>query len=185
MAIEVVRILEASGLRGHLVCIDGSSAFTKQLVLNAINDDHFTTKQLETTLLLNIASNCLPTVDLKTFNTNLNLLVEWNTKLQALIDFLTAAKFSVNEKTLLKIVTGFYNRIKAINLYTINDKIESDITLIRATKAAFADIDEMYELQSHTMGNVSLKYVEGCHFSLLESASIADIVNTLVMKLKL
>lgn len=180
MAIEVVRILEASGLRGHLVCIDGAPAFLKNLLLKVIAVDRFSLKKLQTRIIDNIATACLPNVNLDTFHATLNQLEEWKSKMQALIDFLAVHNYSVNEKYLVEAVTGFYIRSKSAFFYTNSEKIKSDITLVRAKEGAISDIDEMYEMPSHTEGSVSLKYVEGNHQTLLETLSLADIIEPIL-----
>lgn len=185
MAIEVVRILETSGLHVHLVCIDGSPALVKRLVLKLINADHFTNhQQLQKAILNNIASSCLPKVILKTFNERLDLLDEWQTKIQTLIDFFAESDYNINGKSLVEAVNGFYNRVLSSLLYPISERIQSNITLIRATEATITDIEENLELNSHTEGTVTLKYVKGHHQSILERSSTTYIINQLLINLK-
>lgn len=180
VAIEVARILEISGLSGHILCIDGSPVFLKKLVLKSIKADHFSLRKLENLILDNIASTCLPTLNLETFNERLFMLDDWQPKIQSLIDLLAVSECKIIEKYLLEAVTGFYNRSVATFFYSITNRIQSDVTLVRPTEASITDIDDMYELHSHTEGTVSLKYVEGNHHSVLESSSLANIVNKIL-----
>lgn len=181
MAIEIVRILEATGLRGHLVCIDGAPAFLKKLVLKLMNvDDQLNLPQLEKTILCNIAKKYLPTTNLDKFNDRLDTLIEWPNKLASLLDLLATYKCNVDEHLLSESVTGLYNRTLSSYFYPITDKIHSNITLVRATQPYIADIDEMYELQAHTEGTVSLQYVDGSHLSVMESFSLVNIINQLL-----
>lgn len=180
VAIEVVRILEKSGLCGHLVCIDGSPAFLKRLIMKSINANHFSLKQMEKIILSSIAASCLPISNLDFYESRLDLLDEWDTKVQALIDLLAASRYEVNEKLLREFTAAIYNRTKSTYFYSTIERIQSDITLIRAKEEVVSDIDEMYELNSVTEGTVRLKYVEGSHFSILDSSELTNIINQLL-----
>lgn len=177
MALEIVRILEASGFRGHLLCIDGSPSFAKRVVLKGSKSNRLTIEQLQMKILNDFVTACLPTVQLDAFNERLDLLDDWQAKLQELINMLGSSDCNINERNVAQAATAFYNRCCATLFYAPTEKIKTDITLVRATDAAFNDIDEMYDLQSCTEGTVCLQYVDGNHTSVLESSSLSKIIN--------
>lgn len=183
VAIEIVRILEATGLCGHLVCVDGAPAFVKKLLLKLMQCEQLRQQQLENTILQNIALKYLPHSNLDTFNDHLDALESWHTKLRALLTLLTTAKCNVDETFLAESITGFYHRTMFSYFYPVTDKIRCDITLVRAKQAAISDIDEMYELRALTEGTVGVRYVDGNHQTVLESFAMVTIVNGLLMEL--
>lgn len=144
--------------------------------MNAVD---FNLENLQNAILANVASTFIPTVDLEKLIEKIILLDDWHTKMQVVIELLIESKCYVNEKYLVEIVNGFYNRYLSSFFETVTEMIQSDITLVRAKESAIEDIDEMYELPSCTKGSVSLKYVDGNHSSVLRNSSLANVINQL------
>lgn len=130
VAIEVVRILEDSGLHGHLVCIYGSPEFVIRLVMKILNFDHINNNLIQKSILVNMATTCLPNVNLDAFKERLDLLDEWQTRAEGLNDLLIQSKYIVNETYLMDAATGLYHRSLSVFYHKINEKIQSYITFV-------------------------------------------------------
>lgn len=168
------------------MCIDGAPAYLKKLLLKSIDSDEFSEQLYEKTIIMSIAKTYLPSTDVDELAAKLQNLIDWQAKLDALIEFLTAFKCEVDSTFLRNFTTGLYHRALSTFVYpTINAmKIRSDITLVRATETTVTDIDEFYELQRQTEGKVNLKYIEGNHQTVLENSALVNFINQFVLGAK-
>ena len=80
--------------------------------------------------------------------------------------------------TLRMMPKALFNRIK-IALETDLDHprpVQSPILLVRPTEVSVVDIEEDYDLSRYTDGNVSLKFVEGNHITMLDNPKLVQII---------
>jgi fatty acid synthase len=176
IAIELAKRLENENKRGQLVLIDGSPAFLKKLALEQISQN--VDDVLDVIYLNGVVDLIFPDqnaeiikkmMSLPTFEDRMELIV-------------TYAKDATNYsssyfRNMLQVV---YSRIKLVINLDLNNvpKIESPIALIRPTQVSFANIDEDYEMREKTVGEFSLKFVEGTHITMLENVNLPAFINS-------
>lgn len=78
---------------------------------------------------------------------------------------------------------GLFNRLKMI-LYENNkcekdERIRSNITLIRPKVHLVSDIENDYGLMQYTDGQVAVSFVEGNHLSMIDNSELYTIINNI------
>lgn len=170
VAIELARKLEAEGLTGRLVLIDGSPEFARTVVKHKFKSN--THEELQNNILLAIMDilaptgnprvsiynflNCLITEFLKCipfyiqFVTDLQKCTKWEDKLEFFISHIPAnAKLSISIENQRTFITSIYIRSRAILDYDPSDlpPISSSIILLKATSRMMPYPSEDYGLE--------------------------------------
>lgn len=178
LAIEVARNLEAMNMKGHIISIDGSASFAKQVCIASLQSDD-SDKNYEIKLILSVVREINPAEDLKLFAEKLLQHSTWNEKTGCLFNYLQSINYPVVPSG-VDIFNGVYKKMSGIMSYTFSgSKIKSNITLLRAKSVALANISETYDLDSNTDGKVDVKYLDGSHLTIIQNAAIVDFIKDL------
>lgn len=180
VTMEIAHALEEMGMKGHVLLIDGSPLWLKQLGYAHIGGTQKVSDEMVQAILLMAIVNLVFSednpeeiiatfVDFKT----------WTDKVNHLVDYGLKSNLKYSENYLRKMVFSLYSRLRLIFDFDINavQKLKSSITLVRPTEVAVVDIDEDYELSKLTEGTVQLKFVEGNHATMLDNPQLAQIIN--------
>lgn len=181
VTLELARMFEERGLKGHVVLIDGSPAFLKKLSsdqVSLVTEKDDKDKQLHDTLMMAALRVIFPGEELEFWNTIESVGSDWNTRIEKLIEVginhnIYSADYTRN------MMNALFNRTKMASENNLEEhfQIESDITIIRPTEVSVMEIDEDYGLSAYTKGHVNLKFVEGNHVTMLENSKLIQIIN--------
>lgn len=190
IAIEVARLLEAEGQRGHIVCIDGAPTFLRQLVYSFIGrrtDEAFSIAHLENRIAIELIAAYVPVDSTRSLaaqaisEANLDKLDGWLQKIDAVVEYTKSVRGrTFDDRFLRAFATGLYRRALSALEYTTLERsarIGAAVTLVRAVDGTFDDIDEHYDLARYTAGKVDVKRVAGNHQTILQSGCLANIIN--------
>lgn len=178
VTIELARHLEAAGMKGHILLIDGAPNFLKQLSYGHIGNQA-SDESIQYLLVAAVVQNIFPDespeellaalIKCPTFEDKVNYLVLYGKKAESIY----------SEPYLRNMMDALYNRLKIVFNYDTENivKIQSAITLVRPTEVSVVDIDEDYELSHYTEGPINLKFVEGNHTTMLDHPKLPIIIN--------
>lgn len=178
VTIELARQLEAVGMKGHVLLIDGAPHFLKQLsyghLTTEINDE-----TIQMLLVVGIVQLVFPDENPEDLISALAKCETWEDKLDFLAIYSKKTSTQYSETYLRKMMEALLNRLRIVFNYDMAkpNKIKSSITLVRPTEVAVVDIDEDYELSHYTEGKVHLKFLEGNHTTMLDNPKLALIIN--------
>lgn len=187
IAVKIASLLEKLGKVGHVILIDGSPAYLKRLAQGLVK----TTKVEDyTDVLFMVIFTHFCSSDLHDkFIATLSKCTEQQQKIDLITEFLsTEIKTSYSMGYLRKLIEAILNRLKVVISLNVegdeiaavmDQKLKSAITLIRPTQASFTDIIEDYGLDRYSEQAVTIKYVDGNHFTVLENTELTDIINNL------
>jgi fatty acid synthase, animal type len=176
VTLELARILEESGMSGHVILIDGAPEFLKKLAVKQVGEN-YNDKSLQLILLAEIIRAIIPGDNVGILNT-IKECSTWQSRVEKIVQ-LTKERSVLSEKCVRQLINSVFNRINIsldIDLEKITP-IKSPITLIRPTEVSVIKIDEDYGLRKCTEGRVSLKVIEGNHMTMLENPKLIEIIN--------
>lgn len=180
ITLELARLFEQDGMKGHIVLIDGAPKFLKQLSIATLGTAQEITDNAIQLMLINvICFKVFPNENPDEIFMTLCELKTWPEKINRLVEFGIKANVEYSEQYLRDMLDALFIRLKMVFTYEhdSNVKLKSSITLVRPTEVAVVDIDEDYELSKITEGSVSLKFVEGNHTTMLDNDKLSDIIN--------
>lgn len=193
IAIKLAALLEKTGKIGHLMLIDGSPIFVKQMiegVARATQHDHGDDQlSPEDTRIMMIFDHG-GSGERDTFTAKLAECTSYDSKVELLVDFLShEIKSAYSVEYLKKVCISIMNRLKmGMNMNVESDafaglmdaKLKSEIILIRPKIASFAGIAEDYGLQGYSEQPITIHHIDGTHMSVLENSELADIINEVI-----
>lgn len=174
----------------QLICIDGAPHFLHRLICDfcqcSVAD--FVAATLESRIAGALAQTYAPAANLTDLQSSLDRLDGWPTKLDAVAAYVSEHRGQQFDATFMRsFATGLYQRAMASVRYAAAmdelaaepqpQYIEAAVTLVRASDAAVADIDEQYGLRHCTTGRIDVQFVSGNHQTVLQSARLVDIIN--------
>lgn len=177
---EIARALEATGMKGHVVLIDGAPTFLQQLSYGHIGAPvNITDEMIQHMLILGILRHTFPEDSRDEVMSALTEANTWEDKINCLIQSGSKLNLDYSENYLRNLVSSLFSRLKMVFEFNADNitKIKSSITLIRPTEVAVVDIEENYELNKWTEGNVDLKFIDGNHATVLDNPRLAEIIN--------
>lgn len=180
ITLELARLFEQDGMKGHVVLIDGAPKFLKQLSIATLGTAQEITDNAIQLMLINvICFKVFPNENPEEIFMTLCELKTWPEKINRLVEFGIKANVEYSEQYLRDMLDALFHRLKMVFTYEhdSNTKLKSSITLVRPTEVAVVDIDEDYDLSKITEASVSLKFVEGNHTTMLDNDKLADIIN--------
>lgn len=179
VTLELARLLEEAGMKGHVLLIDGAPNFLKQLSYGHIGSGEISDDSIQFMLVIAIVKNVFPDESSDDLIATLAGCRTWEEKVDFLVSYGKKTESKYSEQYLRMMMEALYNRLKIVfDFDTVNvKKIKSAITLVRPTEVAVVDIDEDYELAKYTEGSVSLKFLEGNHSTMLENPKLPLIIN--------
>lgn len=180
ITLELARLFEEDGMKGHILLIDGAPSFLKQLSVATLGPAQDITDNAIQMMLINvICSKVFPNDNPEEIFMTLAELKTWPDKVNRLVEFGIKANIEYSENYLREMLDALFNRLKLVFTYEHdkNVKLKSSITLVRPTEVAVVDIEEDYELSKVTEGAVNMKFIEGNHTTMLDNAKLAEIIN--------
>lgn len=176
ITLELAKMLEDSGLKGHVVLIDGGPLFLKKLAV-----DQMSTSYSDEVVQIVLISGILHTIFPEEQIDMAKLLEEhptWEERVDRILDLCKDQQIYTQEY-LRKMTYALFYRIKMALEYDLDivNPIKSSITLIRPSEVSIVDIDEEYGLSKYTTGVVNLKFIEGNHITMLENPKLVQIIN--------
>lgn len=177
ITLELARQLEAAGMTGNVLLIDGAPVFLKQVSYGQITAD-ITDESIQLMLIVAIVQNIFPEESPEQILLKLSECKTWTAKIDKLVEF-GRAQSEYSEHYMRSMTQAMYNRLKIVFEYDAENvkRIRAPITLVRPTEVAVVDIDEDYELSRHTEGVVNLKFIDGTHTTVLDNLKLAQIIN--------
>lgn len=175
VTLELARILEETGMRGQILLIDGAPKFLRKLAIDQMTEN-YTDDSIQVVLTSGIVNTIFPEENMDV----LPLLAACTTFDERIDKLLELSKDQnlYSEAYLRMMPKALFNRIK-IALETDLDHprpVQSPILLVRPTEVSVVDIEEDYDLSRYTDGNVSLKFVEGNHITMLDNPKLVQII---------
>ncbi|XP_053693616.1 fatty acid synthase [Sabethes cyaneus] len=175
ITLELARILEETGKRGQILLIDGAPKFLHKLAIDQMSEN-WTEESIQIVLIAGILNTIFPeeTTDVLPIITE---CTSFESRIDKLLEL--AKDQNVYSENYLRMMTkALFNRIKITLLTDISkiEPLESPITLVRPTEVSVVDIEEDYGLSEYTKGNVSLKFLEGNHITMLENPKLTQII---------
>lgn len=179
VTLEIAHALEEMGMKGHIMLIDGSPLWLKQLSYAHIGTQQISDEAAQGLLLVGIVNLVLPDDNPEEIIASLAHIPTWSEKVDHLVAYGAKNNIKYSDEYLRKMVISLFNRLRLIFDFDINavKKVKSSITLVRPTEVAVVDIDEDYELSKLTEGTVQLRFIEGNHASMLDNPQLAQIIN--------
>lgn len=177
ITLELARQLEAAGMTGNVLLIDGAPVFLKQLSYGQITTD-ITDESIQLMLIVAIVQNIFPEESPEQILLKLSECLTWTDKIDKLVEY-GRAQSEYSEQYMRSMTQAMYNRLKIVFDYDAKnvERIRAPITLVRPTEVAVVEIDEDYELSRHTESEVNLKFIEGTHTTVLDNMKLAQIIN--------
>lgn len=183
IAMEIAKILEKSGRKGHIVLLDGAPAYLKRLALgvakSAAKDEH-----VENALIMVMIKNLSNEILSEAILPKLNNCKEFDSKFQVILKLLPdVMKSSYSEAYIKNIMLAMLNRLKALFVVNTDEKVNNDekinspILLVRPTNASVTNIAEDYELSNYANGEIIVKYINGNHITILDNDELVGTIN--------
>lgn len=178
ITLELAKLLEAQGLKGQVVLIDGAPTFLKKLVVDQMPTTH-SDEAVQIVLLSGIIRTVYPEEQIDVFQI-MKDHPTWESRVERLLDFAND-QYLYSSDYLRTMANCLFQRIKMVLNYKIDPSqiLRSPITLVRPTEISIVDVDDDYGIQKLTKGITAVKYVEGNHFTMLENSKLVQIINEL------
>jgi hypothetical protein len=170
-------MLESVNIKGQLILVDGSPDYFKHAAFQKLSDEHF---KYRADIIMKLIKDVYPQKDFNLSKILTEDTTDPNQKLDKLLKFIT-----VNENDILtKISSGIIDRLKFGNDYDDSHlkKIDAQVTLIRTSNSRDIDIDEAYGLNKNTLKKVTVKYIEGNHYTMLAEEQLPKIINGIFLE---
>lgn len=183
LGIKLAKILEKNGLTGEVICVDGAVTLLKKNMKKQIPQLETTDESVQFFILVQLISEILPDMESDEIQKVLIDKKTFEDQVDTFIEMIPKSEYS---KTYLKnFGYGLYNRTKMIlneNDEQVDERIQSNITLIRPTIHLDNDIENDYNLEQYTDGQVSVNFVEGNHLSMLDNSEMYQICSNICTK---
>lgn len=177
VAVEIAKRLQAMGMRGKLMLLDGAPKFLKQCVFRLCNGNT-SDEEIQKILMFMTVKILIPNQT----NEKISKIMRassFNEKIEQLIEIMSdQTKYSANY--IRRMAKVLFKRLKmaAMMNLEVDKPLNVPILLVKPSSTLILDADEDYELSYHTTGKVSLQVVEGTHMSMLENPSLVDAINS-------
>jgi fatty acid synthase len=176
LTLELARMLEESGKKGHVVLIDGAPLFLKKLAVDQMTTS-YSDEAIQLVLFSGILRNVFPDENINV----LTLLKEdqsWDERLDRMLEFCKdQSVYSIDY--LRKMAYALFQRIKLTLEFDLDNvtPIKSVVTLVRPNEVSVVDIDEEYGLTRYSKQSIVLKFINGNHITMLENPKLPQIIN--------
>ncbi|XP_011503081.1 PREDICTED: fatty acid synthase [Ceratosolen solmsi marchali] len=177
IAIELARKLEAKGMTGKLIFIDGSPDLIKSIVNQHLT--YSSDEELQSNILLGMMDIIDPSMSSELV-VSMSNNTTWEEKLRTFTTCIRNSSVweSMNEDQ-LKIIPEVRKRIVALTKYDTTDlkPIKSPITLLKPTMPTMLFAPEDYKLGKLTTGKIDIYYAEGNHRTIMDNIKIILAIN--------
>lgn len=179
LGIKLAKYLEEAGLTGEVICIDGGVALFKHGLKTHMPQLETIDESVQHFILIQLVFEILPGMELDEIRKVLANNKTFEDRVNAFIELMPNSEYS---KTYLKnFGYGLYNRMKMIlnehDECKMDERIRSNITLIRPKTHLVPGIENNYNLKQYTSGKVALNFVEGNHLSMIDDPELFSIIN--------
>ena len=179
LALKLTSILESKEKSGNIVVIDGSPKFVSEVVHQLLptdcSDEHIQGLILSSCVKI-LFPESIQEISKKIFSHSL-LDERFETFLQIAS---TRSEYSIDYGR--KMIEGLIKRLKII-LNVDNIKFstlkKSPMIFIKASESSLSGIDDDYGLKKYVEGDIKINVVNGNHVSVLTSAELIDILNSI------
>lgn len=191
LGIKLAEILEQNGLTGEVICVDGSVALFKQYLKAHVprleTSDASMDERIQNFILIQLVYEILPSLELDQIQKVLTDQKTFEDRADAFIEMIPKREYS--KMYLKNFGYGLYNRMRMIlnenDKCEMDERIRSNITLIRPKIHLVPDIENDYNLEQYTDGRVTVNFVEGNHLSMMDNSELYFIVNNICKNLKM
>lgn len=178
IALDLAKALEAKGMKGRIVLIDGAPAFLRKLVA-----DQMPTADLDEGVQAVLINGLLRIVFPEEKIDALQIMKDyptWDLRVDKMVE-LGKDQYLYSIDYLRKMANCMFSRIKMVLSYKTDTKImlRAPITLVRPSEISIVDVDEDYGLQKLTKGEVDVKFINGNHLTMTENIKLVQIINEL------
>ncbi len=165
-------MLKKVNIKGQLISVDGAPELFKHPDYRKFMVDNF---QYKTDFMSRLYRIIYPG---KEFDLSELLQATGQDSKQMLDKMLQLIAIRKDDK-LTEFATGYVNRLKFGAEYDDSRlrKIDLNVTLIRGSYLREIDIDEAYVLNKNTLNRVTVQYIEGDHYTMLENKRLPLIIN--------
>lgn len=185
IALKIANILESLDKTGHLVMIDGSPQFVKQLAENLLSDvieDDDKIKQRVSAMSIKALE---PTM---TENKIKEILSEDSFEMQfKKFKELSGTNFEYSLSYIKDFNEGLFNRSKItldLNENSLPSLHKTPISLLKSTESSLVNISEDYELRKFSSFDIDIHSIEGNHQTMLKNAEIVSLLNKIIVDLR-
>lgn len=181
LSLKIAKILELQGKSGNIIFVDGSPKFLKALTIKFFPGD-FNDEVLQSVVLMNTIASIFPD-DTSDMARQVFLKPTWETRLAKLMA-LSKDKKSYSDEFGIMMSNSMVNRVKLSRNASSEDfpiLSKSSMTLIKPTKLSVPNLEDDYDLKSHSSQAVDLHSVEGNHTTILENAALFEMLNKILM----
>ncbi|XP_055593802.1 fatty acid synthase-like [Uranotaenia lowii] len=177
IAIEIVKRLQAKGMQGQLLLIDGSPKFLKELSVKSLNENP-TDEDIQKRLLAVVISIVFPNITMEKVVSIMNA-PSFEGQIEKIIE-LSHDQTGYSANYVRQMTTALYKRVKITLTNTLDEDqpLDVPITLVRPTEVSYADADDDYGLSSYTTGEIDIRTIEGSHVTMLENPILVNLINT-------
>lgn len=174
VAIEVARILESLGMKGKLILIDGAPDFLKKIIILLNQNRPELTDQNVREIFVTVMK---PITTYAKLNIE-NPVQNWDQYSKGFIE-IVAKTYEYTEGYVREIFDSVLTRIKVMmnGVKVTETSLESNILLIRPTQSVTVMEEKDYALSNYTKGEVTVKFLDGDHSTLLENPELVTIIN--------
>ncbi|XP_066594557.1 fatty acid synthase [Prorops nasuta] len=177
IAIELVRRLEAEGLIGRLILIDGAPEQMKTVLHQQLHSS--SEEELQSNVLIGIMDILAPTASPKLL-TALEKLTTWDDRLSAFLNIIPKSdEIKLTHANKKSLCTAIYKRLTALENYDISKSppIRTPILLLKPSLPSCRIKEEDYGLQKITKDKVEFFTIDGNHVTMLENDKISQAIN--------
>lgn len=178
IALDLAKALEANGMKGRIVLIDGAPAFLRKLVVDQMPTADLD-EGVQAVLIMGIIRMVFPEEKIDTLQI-MKDYPTWELRVDKMVE-LAKDQYLYSTDYLRKMANCLFLRIKMVICYK-NDMqtlLKAPITLIRPTEISIVEVDEDYGLQKLTKGEVDVKFINGNHMTMTENPKLVQIINEL------
>lgn len=179
VAVEITKRLQAKGMRGKLLLLDGAPKFLKHLSYKQFHGNT-SDEEIQKILMFVIttivfpnqpAEKVLQIMGAPTFDEQIEKLIE-----------LSKDQAQYSAEYTRRMTKALFKRLKMAAVLNLDEDqpLDLPIMLIRPSSISSSDIEEDYGLSNYTTGEISLRVVEGSHTSMLDNPAIVDIINNFI-----
>ncbi|XP_044017897.1 fatty acid synthase-like isoform X2 [Aphidius gifuensis] len=176
IAIEIVRLLEAEGLTGKLILIDGSP----DLMIAILKEQLAVTKEseLENTILVGIMDFMKASLSGDLYS-SLQNCTSWKQKLDTFIKHLPSETSMMPEEQQRNLCTSLYKRLLAILAYDPSSilPINTPITLLKPSMPTIKNMSEDFGLSKISHKKPEIYVLNGNHVTILDDSRVAAAIN--------
>lgn len=179
VCLKFASILEVNGKVGHVVSIDGSPAWSLQLVKQLQNENVIDRGNIEEWTLKFFIKIALMG-EAKAVMKQVFTRDTWDSRIEALYEFVkTRYSFSF-EYMKTYILNAIINRVgMIIEFENVNFPVlqHTKITLLRASEVTVRNLNNDFDLEKQTLQPLTNKVLEGSHITIIENPELPKIVN--------